>query len=94
MPTLSNGTFYTTATVITQSQSVTGSMVGLLVLASGSNGGAGTIAPADFTGLKDLAGSNIFPGTHLFIPPGVSLNMNFTSASLHTTSAPVMFFSI
>lgn len=88
MPVTSNGLIYTTATVITQSQSITGSFVGCVALASGSNGGT---APADFTALKDLAGNNVFPGTHMFLPPGTPLNFNITSASLHTTSAPVMF---
>jgi hypothetical protein len=89
MPVTATGLVYTTATVITQSQSITGSFVGCLALASGSNGGT---APADFTGLKDAAGNNIFPGTHMFLPPGTPLNINITSASLHSTSAPVMFF--
>ena len=83
-----NGMPYTTATVITQSQSITGSFIGCLALASGSSGG---LAPVDFTGLKDLGGNNIFPGTHMFLPPGTSLDMLITSASLHSTSAPVMF---
>ena len=85
-----NGIVYTTATVITQSQSITGSFTGCLALASGSAGG---LAPADFTGLKDFGGNNVFPGSHMFLPPGTYLNLMFTSASLHTTSAPVMFFS-
>jgi hypothetical protein len=89
MPVTQNGQWYTTATVITQSQSITGSFVGCLALASGSAGG---LAPADFTALKDLAGNNIFPGAHMFLPPGTPLTMTFTSASLHSTSAPVMFF--
>jgi hypothetical protein len=89
MPTI-NGLIYTTATVATQSMSVTGSFTGCLALASGSAGG---LAPADFTGLKDFAGNNVFPGTHMFLPPGTTLNMTITSASLHSTSAPVMFFS-
>jgi hypothetical protein len=87
MPTL-NGILYTTATVITQSQSITGSFVGCIALASGSAGGT---APADFTALRDYAGNNVFPGTHMFLPPGTALNMLITSASLHSTSAPVMF---
>ena len=90
MPVTSTGLVYTTATVITQSQSITGSFVGCIALASGSAGGS---APADFTALKDLAGNNIFPGTHMFLPPGTALNFNFTSASLHTSSAPVMFLT-
>jgi hypothetical protein len=89
MPVTTTGLVYTTATVITQSQSITGSFNGCLALASGSLGGT---TPADFTGLKDLAGNNVFPGTHMFLPPGTPLNFTITSASLHTTSAPVMFF--
>jgi hypothetical protein len=88
MPITSNGIIYTTATVVTQSQSVTGSFIGCIALASGSNG---ALAPADFTGLRDLAGNNIFPGTHMFLPPGTALNFNIQSASLHSTSAPVLF---
>jgi len=91
MPFTSNGFSYTTATVITQSQSITGSFIGCLALASGSSGGT---TPADFTGLKDFGGNNIFPGAHMFLPPGTPLNMYFTSASLHSSSAPVMFFSL
>jgi hypothetical protein len=92
MPVTATGLVYTTATVITQSQSITGSFVGCLALASGSNNGSGSLAPVDFTGLKDAAGNNIFPGTHMFLPPGTPLNINITSASLHSTSAPAMFF--
>jgi hypothetical protein len=86
---VSNGIVYNTATVITQSQSITGSFTGCLALASGSAGGS---APVDFTALKDYGGNNIFPGTHMFLPPGTRLDMLFTSASLHSSSAPVMFF--
>ena len=88
MPITSNGIVYTTATVITQSQSITGSFIGCIALASGTLGGT---TPADFTALKDLTGNNIFPGTHMFLPPGTALNLNFQSASLHSTSAPVLF---
>ena len=88
MPTTLSGVVYTTATVITQSQSITGSFIGAIALASGSAGGT---TPADFTALKDAAGNNVFPGTHMFLPPGTALNFAFTSASLHSTSAPVMF---
>jgi hypothetical protein len=86
-----NGIVYTTATVITQSQSLTGSFTGCLALSSGS----ATATPADFTGLKDLGGNNIVPSAagHVWLHPGTALNMNITSASLHATSAPVMFFS-
>ena len=94
MPVTPNGLVYTTATVITQTQSITGSFVGLMALASGS---VTSTFPhvADFTGLKDLAGNSLMPAGglgHLFLPAGTMLTMNFTSASLHATSAPVMFF--
>jgi hypothetical protein len=89
MPVTSNGLVYTTATVITQSQSITGSFVGCLALASGSV----TTTPAIFTGLKDLAGGNIAT-SNIPLMPGTTLNFNITSASLGAASAPVMFFVI
>jgi len=88
MPT-ANGILYNTATVITQSQSITGSFIGCLALNSGS---AGTLAPADFTALKDFGGNNIASGTRIFLAPGTRLDMLITSASLNSSSAPVMFF--
>jgi hypothetical protein len=87
MPVTSNGLVYTTATVITQSQSITGSFVGCLALASGSV----TTTPAIFTGLRDLAGGNIAT-SNIPLMPGTTLNFNITSASLGAASAPVMFF--
>jgi hypothetical protein len=89
MPVTSNGLVYTTATVITQSQSITGSFVGCLALASGSV----TTTPAIFTGLRDLAGGNIAT-SNIPLMPGTTLNINITSASLGAASAPVMFFII
>lgn len=91
MPITPNGIVYTTATVITQSQSITGSFIGCIALASGSAGGT---TPADFTGLRDLMGNQVFsgfPAVRMSLPPGTALAFNITSASLHTTSAPVMF---
>jgi len=90
MPVTPSGLVYTTAVVITQTQSITGSFIGCLALSSGST----AAAPADFVALKDLAGSNIVPvaAGHIFLYPGTPLNINITSASLHSTSAPVMFF--
>ena len=90
MPVTLTGLVYTTATVVTQSQSITGSFIGCLALSSGS----ATATPADFVALKDLAGSNIVPAAagHIWLHPGTPLNINITSASLHSTSAPVMFF--
>ena len=94
MPVTPNGLVYTTAIVKTQTESITGSFIGLMALASGS---VISTFPhvADFTGLKDLAGNSLIPAGglgHLFLPAGTMLTMNFTSASLHATSAPVMFF--
>jgi hypothetical protein len=92
MPTI-NGLIYTTATVVTQSMSITGSFIGCLALASGS---LTQTSPVDFTALKDFGGNNLVTsgiGGHIFLHPGTTLNMTITSASLHTTSAPVMFFS-
>ena len=90
MPVTPSGLVYTTAVVITQTQSITGSFIGCLALSSGS----ATATPADFVALKDLAGSNIVPAAagHIWLHPGTPLNINITSASLHSTSAPVMFF--
>ena len=90
MPVTPNGLIYTTATVITQTQSITGSFVGCLALSSGST----AAVPADFIALKDLNGGNMVPAAlgHIWLHPGTVLTMNFTSASLHATSAPVMFF--
>jgi hypothetical protein len=94
MPVTPNGLVYTTTTTITQTQSITGSFVGLMALASGS---VISTFPhvADIVALKDLNGRDMvpqLPSPHLFLPAGTMLTMNFTSASLHTTSAPVMFF--
>ena len=90
MPVTPNGLVYTTAITIHQNQSITGSFIGCLSLSSGSN----QAVPGDFIALKDLAGSNIVPPStgHIYLYPGTTLNMNFTSASLHSSSAPVMFF--
>ena len=89
MPVTPSGLVYTTAVVITQTQSITGSFIGCLALSSGS----ATATPAHFVALKDLAGSNIVPAAgSIFLFPGTPLNINITSASLHSTSAPVMFF--
>ena len=87
MPTV-NGIFYTTATLVTQSQSITGSFIGCLALASGS----ATTTPAIFNALKDLAGTNIAI-SNIPLIPGTQLNINITSASLAAASAPVLFFS-
>jgi len=88
MPVTSNGLVYTTATVITQSQSITGSFVGCLALASGSV----TTTPAIYTGLRDISGGNIAATSNIPLMPGTTLNINITSASLGAASAPVMFF--
>jgi hypothetical protein len=94
MPVTPNGLVYTTTIVKTQTESITGSFIGLMALASGS---VISTFPhvADFVALKDLNGRDMvpqLPSPHLFLPAGTMLTMNFTSASLHATSAPVMFF--
>lgn len=86
MPVL-NGVIYNTATLITQNQSITGSFIGCLALASGST----TTTPAIFTGLKDYGGYNIAT-SNIPLMPGTRLDIVITSASLAATSAPVMFF--
>jgi hypothetical protein len=87
MPVTSTGLVYTTATLVTQSMSITGSFIGCVALASGSV----TTVPAIFTGLRDLAGGNIATSP-IPVMPGTSLNFNITSASLAATSAPVLFY--
>ena len=84
-----NGIIYQTATMITQSQSITGSFTGCLALASGSV----TTQPAVFTALKDFGGNNLAASSNLPLMPGTRLDIMFTSASLAATSAPVLFFS-
>ena len=86
MPITSTGLVYTTATLITQSQSITGSFIGCIALASGSV----TTVPTIFTGLKDSVGTNI-ASSNIPLMPGTVLNINFTSASLAAASAPALF---
>jgi len=86
MPVTPSGLVYTTAVVITQTQSITGSFIGCIALASGSV----TTTPAIFTALRDLAGNNIAT-SNIPLTPGTALNINITSASLAAASAPVLF---
>lgn len=88
MPVTLTGLVYTTATMITQSMSITGSFIGCVALASGSL----TTTPAIFTALKDLSGNNIAT-SNISLTPGTTLNINIISASLAAASAPVLFLS-
>lgn len=87
-----------TATLVFQGQSITGSYNRFQVMASGSfapSTGSG-FAPGHITALKDGNGNSLISNsnTALFLPPGTVVNLTITSASLDTTSAPIMFFQI
>jgi hypothetical protein len=90
MPTTLNGIVYTTSTMISQSQSISGSFIGFMTLASGST--TNPSPPADFVALKDVNNRDVVAAGHMYVPAGVKVDMLITSASLHATSAPVMFF--
>ena len=93
MPQVVNGVLYPSTTLAINGQSVTGSFYKFQVLASGSVVGGSEGAPAHFMAIKDAAGNNITPAGGLFIPKGMTVEMQITSASLDTTSAPVLFYS-
>ena len=89
---------YPSAVIAYQGQSITGSFNRFQVMASGSFGpatGSGW-SPGHITALKDGNGNslNITTATGLYIPPGVVVELMITSASLDTTSAPIMFFQV
>jgi hypothetical protein len=75
-----------TAFILKAGQSTTGSFNQVQVLASGSSN-------AYFSALKDYYGNNIASGSLLQLPAGSTLNLIFTSASLDSTSAPVLVFT-
>jgi hypothetical protein len=96
MPTI-NGVYYPGVTIRKNGESITGSFYKMQVMASGSVVGGSAGAPAHIMGLKDASGTDIVSGSMgaggLFIPTGTIIEMTITSASLDTTSAPIMFWS-
>ena len=96
MPNIIN---YPTVTIVKNGQSVTGSFYKIQVMASGSVVWAAPYsagAPAHIRALKDSNGLDIVSASlsgGLFVPPGTVIEMLITSASLDSTSAPVLFYS-
>ena len=95
-----NGVLYPNVTIKKNGESVTGSFYKMQVMASGSVVGASPYsagAPGHIMGLRDANGLDIVSASMgtggLFIPPGTVIEMAITSASLDTTSAPIMFWS-
>ena len=91
-----NGVYYPNIVIKKNGESITGSFYKMQVMASGSVVGGSAGAPAHLMALKDPAGtdlvSNAMGGAGLFIPAGTIIEMYITSASLDTTSAPIMFW--
>ena len=91
---------FPSVTVLKNGQSITGSFTKIQVMASGSVVGAAPYSagsPAHFMALKDYKGVDIVSASlgagGMFVPPGTVIEMLITSASLDTTSAPVLFYS-
>jgi hypothetical protein len=88
---------FPSVTVLKNGQSITGSFTKIQVMASGSVVGGSAGAPAHLKALKDYKGVDIVSASlgagGMFIPPGTIIEMLITSASLDTTSAPVLFYS-
>ena len=84
-------------TIAKNGGSITGSYNKMIVMASGSVVGGSAGAPGHIMALKDYNGVDIVSSSMgaggLFVPPGTVIEMMITSASLDTTSAPIMFFS-
>jgi hypothetical protein len=94
MPQVVNGILYPAVTLVINGQSITGSFYKFQVLASGSVIGGSAESPAHFRALRGANGVDLVPaGTGMFIPPGTAIEMQVTSASLDSTSAPVLFYS-
>jgi hypothetical protein len=94
-----NGVFYPNVRIVKNGESITGSYYKMQVMASGSVVGAAPYsagAPGHIMALKNAEGADIVAGSMgaggLFIPPGTIIEMTITSASLDTTSAPIMFW--
>lgn len=83
--------------ILANGQSVTGSFYKMVTFNSGSVS-AGLTEPAHFRALKDQNGNSLIPAAlatnGLFIPPGTTIDVIITSASLDSTSAPVLLYSI
>ena len=87
---------YQTVTILANGQSITGSFYKMVTFNSGSVG-AGLTEPAHFRALKDQNGNSLIPSAlstnGLFIPPGTVIEALITSASLDSTSAPVLLYN-
>jgi hypothetical protein len=85
---------FPSAVLVRQGQSITGSFNRIQCFASGS----ASTANGHISALKDGNGNAFSLGTTgatgLFLPPGTVMDLVITSASLDTTSAPIMFFTI
>ena len=92
-----NGVFYPNVIIKKNGESITGSYYKMQVMASGSVVGGSAGAPAHIMALKDASGNDVVNASMgaggLFIPAGTIVEMTITSASLDTTSAPIMFWS-
>lgn len=91
-----NGVNYPNIIIKKNGESVTGSFYKMQVMASGSVVGGSAGAPAHIMALKDMSGVDIVNASMgaggLFVPAGTTIEMNISSASLDTTSAPIMFW--
>jgi hypothetical protein len=85
---------FPSAVLLRQGQSITGSFNRIQCFASGS----ASTANGHISALKDGNGNAFSLGTTnatgLFLPPGTVMDLVITSASLDTTSAPIMFFQV
>jgi len=91
-----NGIYYPSIVIKKNGESITGSFYKMQVMASGSVVGGSAGAPGHIMGLKDMFGTDIVTTAlgagGLFIPAGTTIEFNGTSASLDTTSAPILFW--
>lgn len=89
---------FPSAVLLLQGQSVTGSFNRFQVMASGSvvTAGGSAFAVGHISALKD-GNNNLISftsGSGLFLSPGTVIELMITSASLDTSSAPIMFFTV
>ena len=89
---------FPSAVLVLAGQSITGSYNRFQVLASGSvvSAGGSAFAVGHINGLRDGNGNAFTFSTSsgIFLPPGTVVELMITSASLDTTSAPIMFFQV
>lgn len=89
---------FPSAVLVLQGQSITGSFNRFQVMASGSvvTAGGSAFAVGHINGLRDGNGNAFTFSTSsgIFLPPGTVVDLMITSASLDTTSAPIMFFQV